>query len=90
MLSQREQHCGTIRNVIARSHLGGSWDGEGIVDAGDKGIIRPDLSERRHWHRLPREMVGSVSLEVFKERVDVALRDMVSMHGGDWVNVWAR
>jgi len=26
-----------------------------------------------HWHRLPREVVGSPSLEVVKERVDVYL-----------------
>lgn len=36
----------------------------------------------RHWNRLPKDMVESLSLEAFKNRVDVALKDVVIGHGG--------
>ena len=42
------------------------------------------FSERviMHWHRLLREVVVSQSLEVFKKRADVVLRNVVSGYGG--------
>ena len=43
------------------------------------GIRKHFFSARavRQWHRLPREVVQSPSLEVFKKRVGVVVRNMV-------------
>ena len=55
----------------------------------EKGRFRLDIRKNfvykrvlMHWHRMPRVVVESLFLEVFKNYGDVALRDVVSGHSG--------
>ena len=55
----------------------------GKVQAG----FRENLRLVRLWKRLPRAVVESSSLEMFKKHGDVAMRDVVLWYGGDGLTV---
>lgn len=62
------QHLKTQGNNIKLSK------GRFILDIGEIFFIERVI---KHWNRLPRKVVESPSLEVFKRCVDMVLRDIV-------------
>ena len=62
----------------------GSCGKLGIAGGGSGWVLGKKSSQKECWAvaQLHRGMVESPSMEVFKKRGDVALRDVVSGHGG--------
>ena len=84
--AQRGHDSGQLRYSIDKARGDGLKSHQGTF----KLDIKNDLfSERvvRHWHRLPRDLVESPSLEMFKKHRDVTLKDVVNGHCGDGMMV---
>lgn len=58
-------------------HHEGSTNLDSRVYQRENIIERAQKAQKKHWHRLPREVVESLSLAVFQTQVDVVLRDTV-------------
>ncbi len=54
-------------------------------------VVKRSSTQRvvRHWNRLPRDVVDTPSLEIFKARLDQALGNLIQLQGpcslqGSW------